>query len=102
VGRAELESRAVNENPCDSAGDKLKETLIGRKFDALCKLTGSVEVRMNRLRMRESHFVRYIALILGYDIFAHMNEFKAIYCFYKILCGHVTQCFASFRMPNCS
>jgi hypothetical protein len=52
--------------------------------------------------MRESHFVRYIALILGYDIFAHMSEFKTVSCFYKMLGGPVMQCFASFRMANCS
>jgi hypothetical protein len=58
--------------------------------------------RIRRLRMHESHFIRCIVLFLGYVIFAHMYEFKTVSCFFTMLGVPVTECFASFRLANCS
>jgi hypothetical protein len=51
--------------------------------------------------MRESHY-KVNCIILGYEIFAYMYEFKSVSYFFRMLGVSVTEYFASFRMANCS
>jgi hypothetical protein len=56
---------------------------------------------ISRLRVGESHYM-VNGIILEYEIFVYMYEFKSVSYFFRMLGVSVTECFASFRMSNYS